>query len=121
MKHTGPTKDSTRKLVVELEKHGKKKKKKFWIVLSKALAKSSRSRPKVNLWKLSKLEKKSPGKILVIPGTVLSTGEIEGKIEVAAFRFSGKAKEKISKTGKAMSLKELISKDISAGKLVIIK
>ena len=46
--------------------------------------------------------------IIVVPGKVLGTGDIDHKVSIAAFSFSGQAKEKLEKVGaKIIPLLEL--------------
>ena len=56
---------------------------------------------------LSLIERYSTGTVLV-PGTVLGTGELSKAVTVAALKFSKSAKEKITKAGgKTMTIIEL--------------
>ncbi|MBI4167455.1 MAG: 50S ribosomal protein L18e [Candidatus Aenigmarchaeota archaeon] len=56
---------------------------------------------------LSSIERYSAATILV-PGTVLGTGELSKAVTVAALRFSKSAREKITKAGgKTMTIAEL--------------
>ncbi len=48
-------------------------------------------------------ENSKDGETVVIPGKVLSVGELEKKIKVVAFSFSESAKEKILKSGSKIS------------------
>lgn len=122
MKKTGPTKQSTRSLIVQLEKYGKKNKERIWLELAKRLAKPSRSRARVNIWKINKVAKKQKGKICVVPGVALSTGVLESKVGVAALRFSKQAAEKIkAQKGQMFSIKDLMDKKIKKRELVIVK
>ena len=82
--------------------------------LAKKLSKPTRLQSKVSIEKLSKLKE---DKIIVI-GKVLSQGEIEKKIEVAALGFSEQAKIKLNKAGcKMMTIKQAI-KDKFDGKIL---
>ena len=120
--NTGPTNEKTRKLVVDLEKHGKKTKKRVWRVLSEKLAGSTRRRPSVNVYKLSELAKRNEGRILVIAGKVLAKGNADTKIEVACFACSGKAKAKIEAAkGRVWSLAELMESKPKENRLVIVQ
>ncbi|MBU1120713.1 MAG: 50S ribosomal protein L18e [archaeon] len=122
MKATGPTKLETKKFISKMKKEGKKRKEKLWIDVAKRIEKSRRTRVSVNLWKIDKMSKKFKGKILLVPGKVLSTGSIESKAEVAALEFSEKALKKIKeKKGNAMSLNELLEKKTKAKEIVILK
>jgi len=115
MKRTFPSKESTRKLIIALEKKGKKDKAGVWLGIAGKISSPTRIRAKVNLWKLSKLAAKNKGKLLVVPGKVLGTGELENSAEVAAFSFSDSAKKKIEKVkGKVISLQELIESKAKA-------
>ena len=71
------------------------------------LEKSSKNWPEVNLNRISKYtgEKETA----LIPGKVLSTGELTKKVSIAAWSFSEKSQEKITKAGgKHMSIEELV-------------
>jgi len=106
---------------VALEKMGKKSKQGLWFDLAETLAKPRRMAKQVNLWKLSKLGQKHKNAVLVVPGKVLSAGEVDGKLEVAAFAFSGNALEKIrAAKGRAMSLNELLEAKPKASECVIV-
>ncbi|MCR4335016.1 MAG: 50S ribosomal protein L18e [archaeon] len=115
-------KKSTKELIVSLEKHGKKTKKKIWKSLAERLAKPTRIRAKVNVDKLNKLAKKQKGKIFVVPGKVLAMGVIDMQLNVACFEYSAKAKEKIeSQKGKIISLTELIESKPKESEMVIVQ
>ena len=119
---TGPTKKSTRELIVDLEKQGKKSGKKVWKDVAARLGKPSRNLAKVNVYKLNALSKKFPGKIFVVPGKVLSSGDVDSKIGVACFTCSEKAREKIEAgKGKVMSLKELVGAKVKESSMVIVR
>lgn len=122
MKRTGPTKESTRKLAVALEKYGKKKKEAVWLAIAEKLRKPRRARVKINMWKLGLLSEKFGGKILVVPGKVLGTGSATGKISVAAFEFSESAMDKIGKgKGEAIKLQGLMERNPKASSLVLVE
>jgi len=49
--------------------------------------------------------------LLIVPGKLLGSGEIAKKVTVAAYRFSGQAREKITKAGgQNMSIEEFVAK-----------
>ncbi|MFH1390684.1 MAG: 50S ribosomal protein L18e [Candidatus Diapherotrites archaeon] len=115
-------KKSTKKLIVSLEKQGKKTKKAVWKSIAERLAKPARIRAKVNVDKLNKLAKKQKDKIFVVPGKVLSMGEINTKIEVACLDYSEKARKKIeAHKGKILSLTELIEAKPKESEMVIVQ
>ncbi len=90
-------------LIIELDH----KDKPIWKALAKGLNRPKRIEPFVNL---HSLEKNGDSKFtLAVPGVVLGSGELKKKLTVAAYRFSGSAKEKIEKAGgKCLSLQELV-------------
>ena len=116
-KRTGPTNLALRKLIADLKSLSTKEKVKVWRTLANYLGASTRLRREVNIHKINKNIK--DGEVAVIPGKVLSEGELTKKVTVAAFRFSEKAKQKINKVGKAISLQQLM-KENPKGKKVRI-
>lgn len=115
---TGPTNLATQKLIMELKKAGNKEKAPIWKRISEELTKPSRIRREVNLSRINTYLK--DGETALIPGKVLSAGEFNKKATVAAFRFSEKAKAKINKTGKAITISQLIKDNPKAKKVRII-
>ena len=58
---------------------------------------------------------------IVIPGKLLGSGEIGKKVTVAAYRFSGQAKDKIVKAGgKELSIEELLARNPKGSKIRIM-
>ena len=94
-------------LIGKLDEKGSQEKVPFWAALAKKLNRPRRKGYEVNLFKL---EKNVDGKgTVVVPGTVLGSGDITKPVTVAALRFSGKAEEKIRKAGgHAMSLERFM-------------
>jgi len=122
MKATGPTRKSTRDLIVKLEKLGRKNKKAIWLKVAEILSKPRRNRASINLWRLNKLAKKFPSKTFIMPGKVLGKGDVSGKITIAALDFSGEARKKIeAMKGKAISLEEAAGEKHEKNTLHLIK
>ncbi|MBI2148416.1 50S ribosomal protein L18e [Candidatus Woesearchaeota archaeon] len=117
-KRTGPTSLVLKKLIADLKSLSTKEKVKLWRRLAEDLSKSTRQRRKVNLYKIEKYTR--DGEIAVVPGKVLSEGEINKKLTVAAFKFSDKAREKINKTGKAISIQQLMKENPKGKKVRIL-
>ncbi|MEK6833360.1 MAG: 50S ribosomal protein L18e [Nanoarchaeota archaeon] len=69
------------------------KKNDAWVGIAGILSGPRRNRICINLEKISKNSK--AGETIVIPGKVLSQGEIDKKIKIVALNFSEKAKEKL--------------------------
>ena len=101
----GPTNYQMQLLLQELEP--KVKDSRFWRRIVKDLKKPSRQRRVVNLYKINQCVKE--GETIIVPGKVLSVGDLDKKVDVAALNFSNGAKEKIvGANGKAMTIKELL-------------
>ena len=73
------------------------KKSSAWLEVASLLSGPRKNRANLNL---NEIEKKAGNfKIVLIPGKVLSQGEISKKIKVVALSFSKKAREKLLKAG----------------------
>ena len=96
------------------------KKNKKWLEIASILSGPTRKIYSINL---DKIEKQStPGDIMVIPGKVLSLGEITKKVRVVALGFSEKAKEKLLKaTCEIRLLKDEIKDNKEAKGVKIVK
>ena len=103
VKRTGPTNPLLKDLIMRL----KKRKVKIWRDVAEKLNKPTRRRIEVNLLKINRYAKE--GETIIVPGIVLSTGQLNKKLTIAAWRFSANAKKKIEASGsKAISIEELI-------------
>ena len=97
-------------LIHNLKKQANEKNVNIWKDIAKRLEKPSRNWPEVNLFKISKNVNEK--ETALIPGKVLSTGDLDKKITVAAWSFSEQAEEKIKKAGgKSISIQELLEKN----------
>lgn len=105
-------------LISRLEERGREEKAPFWSALAKKLNRPNRKGYEVNLFRL---EKNAPAKsTIVVPGSVLGTGQITKPLTVAALRFSSGAEEKIKKAGgHTMGIESFIGEKKS-GKGVLI-
>ncbi|MBD3354765.1 50S ribosomal protein L18e [Candidatus Woesearchaeota archaeon] len=117
-KRTGPTNPLLKGLVQELRKKANEHGCNIWKRVADDLEKSSRKRRIINLYKINKATKEN--ETVIVPGKVLSVGDIDHNITVAAFNFSDSALEKINKKGKAISITELIKKDPKGKKIRIL-
>ena len=94
-------------LIHELKKQSNQNDVHIWKDIALRLEKSSRNWPEVNLDRISKyiLEKETA----LVPGKVLSNGNLTKKVSIAAWSFSDKSQEKIKNAGgKCMSIEELL-------------
>ena len=92
--------------------------KKIWKRTAELLALPRKRRVEVNLYKLSKLGDEK--KILLVPGKVLGSGNLDKKINVAAFSFSESAKKMLKHTKSKMIDIEDLVKENPEGKDVVL-
>ncbi len=107
----------TTKLTEKVYEKARTDKSKFWWVIAKELEKSRRTRPEVNLYKLSKVTK--DGETVLVPGKVLGTGTLDHKLNVIALSFSATALEKLGKM--AVTLSDLVDSGKTPKAVRIIK
>ena len=83
------------------------------------MEKPTRKRRIVNLSKINRYTKEND--IIVVPGKVLGSGNLEHKVTIAAYKFSNSAKEKIKKAGaKMIPLLELSNESPKGKRIKII-
>ncbi len=115
-KTTGPTNPNLKDLIRELKTLSAKENVKIWKAVAKNLEKPARRKKVVNIFKINKYTR--DGETAVVPGKVLSLGELKKNIKVAAFQFSDAAKEKIKNM---MSIQQLIKENPKGKRVRIIK
>jgi large subunit ribosomal protein L18e len=109
VKKSKTTNPQLQELIRNLRKQSTQNKTNIWRDIAERLAKPRRKRPAVNVSRLERYTRRN--EFVVVPGKVLGTGEIHHAITVAAFAFSGKAKEKIvAAKGKCLSFSDLVKK-----------
>lgn len=119
MKKPKATNPELLELASTLKKKGRENKAEIWRTIAKRLIKPKRSRLVVNLSRLDRYTIKN--ETVAVPGKVLAAGQITHPITVAAFTFSGKAKEKIEAAkGKCESLTDLAKKNPKGSNVKII-
>ncbi len=117
VKRTGPTNYQLKKLLDEL--NSKTVESKFWKRVVKDLNKPSRQRRMVNIYKIDKFARE--GETIIVPGKVLSVGELNKKVAVAALSFSEQARKKIEGAqGKTLSISELLQQNPQGSKVRIL-
>jgi large subunit ribosomal protein L18e len=106
-------------LIHELKKQSNEKDVQIWKDIALRLEKPSNNWPVVNLNRISKhIQDKETA---IIPGKVLSTGNLTKKVTIAAWSFSDKSKEKIKKAGgNYISIEELIKNNPKGENLRIL-
>ncbi len=116
---TGPTNQHLQLLIEELNKKGHESESNILLRLASDLSKSTRQRRVVNLSRINRFTK--DGEIIVVPGKVLGTGELDHKVSIAAWTFSEQAKDKITKAqGTVLTINDLINSDMKGKKVRII-
>lgn len=119
MKRTKTTNPELLQLIQFLRKQSNENRVEIWRNVAERLAKPRRRSVPVNLSRLNRFTEKS--EMVIVPGKVLGTGEIEHPVTVTAFAFSAKAKEKIEASrGKCLSFFDLVKKDPKGSKIKII-
>src|SRR3989344_2115372 len=109
MVRTGPTTLTLKNLIRDLRILSSKEKIRIWNRIADDLEKSTRQRREVNIRSINKNTKTND--IVIVPGKVLSIGELDHKVTVAAYRFSEAARIKINKKGNAITIQELIKEN----------
>jgi len=97
-------------LIKELKKKSFENDAPIWKDIAERLERPSKNWAEVNLDKIEKYVNEN--EIALVPGKVLSPGELTKKITIAACSFSQKAREKIEKAGgRCVSISELIEEN----------
>ena len=95
--------------IMALKKKAQEAQAPIWREVADRLNSTRANRASVNLWEISKNAK--PGETIIVPGKVMGYGDLEPKVTIAAFQFTKQAMDKISKTGKAVTIQELADKN----------
>ena len=92
----------------------------IWKDIAKRLQKSNRRTAEVNLSNISRFANEND--TILVPGKVLSNGNLDNKVNIAALKFSTKAQEKIEAFGgKCMSINELIENNPKGSNIRIME
>ena len=118
VKRTGPQTLELKELVNDLKVLGGKENINLWKRVAKDLSRSTRIRRRVNIYTIDKTIRDN--EIALVPGKVLSMGDLTKKVTVAAYQFSENAEEKINKIGKAISIRELMKESPKGKRIRII-
>ena len=113
----------TKKLIASMEKAARQTKKLIWADLAERLAKPTRGKIEVNIDSINTMALAHKGKILVVPGKLLSRGTLNEKVTVVAVSSSASAQEKINAVkGEFILLKDfaLKSDKVKVSELVIV-
>lgn len=107
------------KLVHDLKQTSLKEKCGVWKRVASDLEKPVKRARVVNLSRINRFSNEND--VILVPGKVLAAGNIEKKVTVAAFRFSGEAIRKIQKAGgKTMTIPALVNENPKGKDIKII-
>ncbi len=109
---------NTVQLIQQLKKLSIDSKAGLWKKLALELEKPSRRKRVVNISKINRYAKEN--ETILVPGKVLSNGDLERSVVVCAYTFSEQAHKKISQKGKALTIQELMKQNPSAKNIKII-
>ena len=91
----------------------------FWKRVVKDLNKSSRQRRTINIYKIDRYARE--GETILVPGKVLSVGNLTKKVVVAALNFSDQAKDKINHAkGTTLTIQQLLQQNPDGKKVRIL-
>lgn len=106
-------------LIQELRKQASLEQAELWKNVAELLEKPTRQRRIVNIRRLNTITKDN--EIVVVPGKVLGDGDIDHKLTIAAFNFSGSAVQKLlSSKCDCMTIHDLLKKNPKAKNMRII-
>lgn len=106
-------------LIRELKRQSSQQKVQIWRRIADDLQKPTRRRRIVNLSRLDRYTKEN--EVVVVPGKVLGSGELNHKLTIAAYNFSEQALEKIKKSkSSTYSLYDFMRSNPKGGKARII-
>lgn len=118
MKTKSPN-ETRRRLIIKLKQQSRNPGGRIWRTLYEDLQTARRNRVTVNIGDLQRHYTK--GQVMVVPGKVLSDGEIVDKLQVAAYAFSSQARAKIeAQGGKCFTLEELMEMNPTGKNVKII-
>ena len=90
-----------------------------WNEVAENLGKVNRKRPEVNLSDIERIAEE--GDTVVVPGKVLGSGRITKEVNVAAFKASRSAKNKIKEEGDFMFIEDLVEDNPEGSEVKIVK
>ena len=107
-------------LINNLKEKSYQEKAALWKDVAERLNRSTRRQAEVNLSKINRHS--SSDDIILIPGKVLGSGEIDHKVQVAALGFSRRAAEKIVNAGgNCMEISKLMEEHPKGSDIRIIE
>lgn len=118
VKRTGTTNVNLKKLIADLKSLSTKEKVNIWKRIAQDLSRPTRIRRRVNLKQINRVV--NDNDTIIVPGKVLSYGELDKKITIAAYQYSEGALEKLSKKAKVLSIRDIMKENPKGKRLRII-
>ena len=107
-------------LINKLNKKSKSEDAAIWKDVAQRLERSNRRTAEVNLSDIARYTEAD--ETILVPGKVLSNGELDKKVNVVALKFSAKAQEKIeSAGGECISIEEIIESNPKGSNIRIME
>jgi large subunit ribosomal protein L18e len=120
MKETQSTNPELIALIRFLKKQSREQKAGVWRDVAENLSKSKRARIAVNLSQINRHTEKKD--VIVVPGKILGTGNLNHALTIAAFGASATAEKKLKASrSKYMSIPELAEKNPTGANVKIIR
>lgn len=114
-KKANPTNPVLRETIETLEEQDAN----IWKDVAENLGKVNRQRPEVNLSDIERVVE--DGDTVVVPGKVLGSGILNKEVEVAAFKASKNAKNKINENGEFKFIRDLLEENPEGSEVKIVK
>ena len=120
MRETKTTNPQLINLISNLRKQSREQDAPIWADVADYLAHTRSQRVVINLSNINRHTEKAD--VVVVPGKILGTGNLNHALTIAAFGLSGKAKEKLrAAKAKYWSLPELVEKNPTGTNVKIIR
>ena len=92
----------------------------IWRDVAQRLERSNRRTAEVNLSDIDRYAE--DGETILVPGKVLSNGDLDKKVDVVAFKFSAKAQDKIENAGgECISIEEIMESNPKGSNIRIME
>ena len=92
----------------------------IWKTVASKLERSKRSTAEVNISSINRYA--NDNEVVLVPGKVLSNGNLDKKVTVAALNFSSKAQEKIENAGgECLTISEILEQNPKGSNIRIMQ
>lgn len=120
MRETKTTNPQLIELISRLRKLSKEQEAPIWLDVADHLAKSRSQRVTTNLSTINRHTEKDD--VVLVPGKILASGELDHSVTVVSFEASDSAKAKVTGAkGKYLTIPELLEKNPKGSKVKIIR